>query len=197
MDSPAALLQFGLLYVLAPIWLLAGFADFACHRVLRIEYSAGVRESLLHLLMLAQLGVAILCALLLEPTALVFAVMLAACLAHEATTCADLAYAGSHRRIPWFEQWVHALQQSFPWAWLAGWMVVQAPQALALFGLGESAPIWELRLRQPQFPMAYLVTFFAGAAVLIVGPFAYEFWRCARAGTTFDQSTAVRGSSSL
>jgi hypothetical protein len=187
--SLAALVEGGLLYVLAPVWLLAGFADFACHRILRIEHTAGVRESMLHLLMLAQLGVAILCALLLETTALVFAVMLAACLAHEITTCADLAYAERRRRIPWFEQWVHALQQSFPWAWLVGWMIVQAPQALALVGLGEVAPVWELRPRQPALPMAYLLTFFSGAAVLVVAPFAYEFWRCARA----DKPTGLAG----
>jgi len=182
LNTPAALIECGLLYFLAPLWLLAGAADFACHRVLHIEYSAGVRESLLHLLMLAQLAVAVLCALLLEPTALVFAIMLAACLAHEATTCADLAYAEKRRRIPWFEQWVHALQQSFPWAWLAGWMLVHSPQALAFIGLGEAAPVWELRLRQPPLPMTYLVAFCAGAALLIVAPFTYELWRCVRAG---------------
>ena len=181
------------MYVLVPVWLLAGTADFACHRALKIEHNAGVRESVLHLLMLTQLGVAVACALLLQPTALVFAIMLAACLAHEVTTCADLAYAEKRRRIPWFEQWVHALQQSFPWAWLAGWMLVHAPQALALVGLGEVAPIWELKLRQPPLSTTYLTMFLTGAVLLVGAPFAYEFWRCARAGKSTVTAGATGG----
>ena len=31
----------GLLYVVAPVWLLAGLADAVCHRVMRIEHNAG------------------------------------------------------------------------------------------------------------------------------------------------------------
>jgi hypothetical protein len=178
------LLEFGLLHVLAPAWLVAGFADFVCHRIMRIEHSAGVRESLLHILMLAQLGVAVLCALFFDLTALVFAIMLIACLAHEVTTCIDLAYAESRRRVPWYEQWVHALQQSFPWAWLVGWMLVGAPQALALIGVGDAVPVWEIRARDPQLSSGYLAFFFGAVAVLIGAPFAYEFWRCSRVATT-------------
>jgi hypothetical protein len=184
MPSLAALVECGLLYVVAPAWLLAGLADASCHRALRIEQSAGLRESLLHLLMIAQLAVAAAGALLLDLTAGLFTVMLVACLFHEATTCVDLAYAESHRRIPWFEQWVHGLQQALPWAWLAGWMLVGAPQALALFGLGDAAPVWELRLRNPPLPPPYLMAFFTAAAVLVGGPFAYESWRCWRAPAT-------------
>lgn len=184
MPSLAALIECGLLYVVAPAWLIAGFADASCHRALRIEHSAGLRESLLHLLMIAQLAVAAAGALLLDPTAGLFAVMLVACIAHEATTCVDLAYAESHRRIPWFEQWVHGLQQALPWAWLAGWMLVQAPQALALFGLGDVAPVWELRPRTPPLSPYYLAAFFTAAAALVGGPFAYEWWRCWRTPAT-------------
>jgi hypothetical protein len=193
MDSLAALVECGVLYVVAPVWLLAGFADFSCHRILRIEGSAGVRESSLHLLMLAQLGVAALAALLLDLTAAVFALMLVACLAHEVTTCLDLAYAESRREIPWYEQWVHGVQQAMPWAWLAGWMLVQAPQALALFGLGEAAPVWELRAKDPPISPVYLGTFLTAAALLVCGPFAYEWWRCWRAAETPGPTAPSRG----
>lgn len=181
MSSLAALIECGLLYVVAPAWLLAGFADSSCHRALRIEHSAGVRESLLHLLMIGQLAVAAAGAVLLDLTAGLFAVMLVACLAHEVTTCVDLAYAESRRRIPWFEQWVHGLQQALPWAWLAGWMLVEAPQALALFGLGDASPVWELRLKDPPLSPSYLVVFFTAAAGLVCAPFLHELWRCWRA----------------
>ena len=175
------LVELGLLYLVAPLWMLAGLADSVCHRVMRIEHNAGVRESLLHLLMLAQLSVAALGPLLLQPTAAVFGLMLIACMAHEATTCADLAWAASHRRVPWFEQWVHGVQQAMPWAWLAGWMIVYAPQGLALFGLGGESPDWSLRPRQERLPAGYIAAFLGGSLLLVVLPFAYEWWRCRRA----------------
>jgi hypothetical protein len=160
--------------------MLAGLADSACHRVMRIEHSAGLGESLLHLLMLAQLGVAILAPLFLDLTAAVLALMLVGCLAHEVTMCADLAYAVTRRQVPWFEQWVHGLQQAMPWAWTAGWMLLGGSQALALLGLGDAAPDWDLRLRSPQLPAAYLMSVIAGAIVFVWLPFLYEGWRCKR-----------------
>lgn len=189
MESAQILVEQGLLYVVAPVWLLAGLADAVCHRVMRIEHSAGVRESLLHLLMLAQLSVAALSPLLLQPTAAVFALMLIACLAHEATTCADLAWAASHRPVPWFEQWVHGVQQAMPWAWLTGWMIVYAPQALALLGLGGESRDWGLRPRQEPLPAGYVAAFLASSLLLVVLPFAYEWWRCWRARTHVGNSS--------
>lgn len=181
MDSSALLVELALLYVVAPIWILAGLADFSCHRAMRIEETAGVRESLLHLAMLAQIGVAAASPLLLQPTAAVLVMMLLACLAHEATTCVDLAYAASTRPIPWFEQWVHGLQQALPWAWLAGWSLVAAPQVLALLGLADGTPDWGLRPRRPRLSTGYPSGFFGGAGLLVVAPFCYEWWRCRQA----------------
>ena len=43
MDSAQILVERGLLYVVAPVWLLAGLADAVSHRVMRIEHNAGVR----------------------------------------------------------------------------------------------------------------------------------------------------------
>ena len=43
-----------LMYGLVPLWLLAGAGDWLCHRLTHIERNAGVRESLLHMLMLAE-----------------------------------------------------------------------------------------------------------------------------------------------
>jgi hypothetical protein len=177
------LIAAGLLYLVLPVWMLAGFADFACHRVMRIENSAGVRESLLHLLMLGELGIAILAPLLFEPTAAVLVLMLAASLAHEVTTCVDLAYAQARRPIPWFEQWVHGLQQALPWAWMTGWALLAAPQALALLGLGEVPPDWRLQLNSP-LPVTYLLLVVAGSLLLVWGPFLYECWRCLQARPT-------------
>jgi hypothetical protein len=185
------LIASGLLYVILPVWMLAGLADFACHRVMRIEHSAGVRESLLHLLMLAELGMAILAPLLLEPTAAVLILMLLACLAHEVTMCVDLAYAQSRRVIPWIEQWVHGMQQALPWAWLTGWALLAAPQSMALAGLGEVPPDWRLAFKSPPLPVSYLLVVVAGSLLLVWAPFLQECWRCLRARPASHPSPAV------
>ena len=181
MDATAALLDSALLGILAPVWLLAGAADWACHRAQRIEHSAGLRESALHLAMLAELGVAVLVALLLEITAAALLLMLVACIAHELTTWADLAWASSKRTVPWYEQAVHGLQQVLPWAGLAGLAILHPEPALALVGLGDASAPWSLRWKDAPLPGAYLAGFLGAALVLVVGPFAAEFVRCWRA----------------
>ncbi|HLL13430.1 MAG TPA: diguanylate cyclase, partial [Rubrivivax sp.] len=92
MTSVQELLRGFLMFGLLPLWLAAGFADYLCHRSERIELSAGWPESLLHLLMLAELGVGVLAALLLQINAAVLALALACCIAHEVTIWVDLGY---------------------------------------------------------------------------------------------------------
>lgn len=180
-DATAQLLQDLLLFVLLPLWMLAGFADWLCHRVQRIEQTAGVKESLLHLLMLAELGLGISAALLLEVDAAVLVLLVACALAHELTMWADLAYAASRRPISVVEQWVHGLQQSMPWIGLAALMVVHREQALALVGLGAGEPDWSWRLKQPALPASLLVGIFSAASVLVVLPFVLELRRSIKA----------------
>ena len=141
-------IAFALIAGLAPVWLLAGLADYTCHRVQHIERNAGVRESALHLVMLAELGMGIFVALFLQLTAAAYTILLTTSVAHELTTWADLAYAESRRRIPWYEQWVHGLQQALPWTGLMLLMLAGAPQALAMFGLGSEPADWSLRSKR-------------------------------------------------
>lgn len=178
MNSTAALLQAFLLYGLMPIWLLAGFADYCCHRFQHIEHSAGLKESLLHLLMLAELGVGLLCALLLEINAGVFLVLLAVCVVHELTMWWDLAYAASRRSIPIVEQWVHGLQQAIPWAGLIALGLLHPGQVQALLGLGDTAPGWTFHLKAMPLSPAYLLILAAAAVLLVLVPFLGELRRC-------------------
>ena len=60
----AHLLLDALLYVIVPLWLLAGFTDYVLHKRTRIEHTAGTRESLLHLLQLGEIGLPVLLGLL-------------------------------------------------------------------------------------------------------------------------------------
>src|SRR4051794_28549338 len=67
-----------LMYVLLPAWFVPGVLDWWMHRRTRIGKSAGVRESLIHALMMPEVGFPVLRALLLEINPPVLALMLAA-----------------------------------------------------------------------------------------------------------------------
>ena len=178
MDPTANLLQQALLYVLVPLWFLAGFADYCCHRIQHIERSAGVKEAALHLALLAELGAGVLLALLCEINALVIALLIGICALHEITAWWDLAYAASRRRIPVPEQWVHGLQESIPWIGLAGLMVLHPGQTRALFGFGDELPGWTLNLRPPPLPANVLAVLALAGLLLVLLPFVAEYRRC-------------------
>jgi hypothetical protein len=172
------LLLAALLGLLMPAWLLAGFADWLCHRVQRIEGTSGTKESLLHLMMLAQAGVGLVAALLLDVDAGVIALVLACCVAHEVTTWIDLSYASAQRAIPPVEQWVHAVQLAIPWVGAAGLMLLHPDQTLALVGAGSEPARFAWQLKQQPLPVAYLAVFGLLAALVVVLPLMEELWRC-------------------
>jgi hypothetical protein len=175
MDA-ASFLEPALLYVVLPLWLLSGLADALCHRALRIESTSGWRESALHWLMLAELAFGLGAVLLLELNAFVIALFLAACLLHEVTMAADLAYAGSRRTVPPVEQWVHGVQHALPWIVLVMIAAIEPALTLAILrGEATSAAVWQPRFA-PRAP-GYLVPFAAAAALLVILPFASEAWR--------------------
>src|SRR5262249_18818505 len=60
MDDSKTLLINLILYGLLPLWGIAGFIDWCCHRATRVESTSGIKESLMHSLMGIQLGVPIL-----------------------------------------------------------------------------------------------------------------------------------------
>ena len=169
-----------LLGLLLPLWLLTGWLDAACHSRLQIEHSSGLYESRLHLVMLAQLAIGVGAALLLKVTAGALALMLLAALLHEATLLLDLAYAESTRRVPWFEQWIHGMQQAMPWGGLAGLVLLHPGQTLALFGLGTEAADWALRSKAPALPWWYLGAVTGVGLRMAAWPFVAEYLRCRR-----------------
>jgi hypothetical protein len=75
--SHSEVAELALLYFVLPLWLAAGFADYLCHRASSIELTSGYKESLIHLLMFAEVAVRLLAAIFLEINALVIATMIA------------------------------------------------------------------------------------------------------------------------
>jgi hypothetical protein len=88
-----------LIYFVLPIWLVAGFADRLCHRASHIESTTGAKESLIHFLMFAEVGVPLLAAMFLDTNALIIGIMIVACVLHEATAMWDVRYASTARTV--------------------------------------------------------------------------------------------------
>lgn len=179
MDATARTIQQVLLYGLLPLWMLTGAGDCWVHRRERIEHSAGVKESAMHLLMMAELAPAVAVALFLDITAATLLALLACCIAHELTVWWDLRYAVSVRRIPVVEQWLHSVQLVLPWVGLVALAIVHRDQVLALWR--PQAADWGWRWKAQGLSVAELTGAIAAGLLLIVVPYAEEMLRCLRA----------------
>ena len=175
-------LRITLMYGLVPVWALAGLGDWLCHRRQRMELTAGLGESLLHLSMLAILGSALLGALLLELNAMMLLLLLLAALAHEGVLWWDLFYASARRTIPPVEQWVHSVQFALPWVGLVGLALLHREQALAIIGASGAPADWSLRAKSEPLPASYVASVVGMGVLFTCLPFAEELVRCYRAG---------------
>lgn len=174
MDDPVRLL---LLYFILPLWFAAGFADYLCHRATDIAHASGPKESLLHLLMFGEIAVPLLMCLFLEINALVFAVMIVAFLAHEATALWDVSYAIERRYVSPLEQHVHSFLEMIPLMAGAFVAVLHWSQLLALFGLGSEPARFALEWKSDSLPVGYLVTVLSAALLFELLPYLEELWR--------------------
>lgn len=176
--SSDILLQHFLVYLVVPIWLLAGLADYFCHRASHIERTSGVTESLLHLLQFAQVGVPLLAVLFLEINAAVLLVMLTGLVLHQATAMWDVRYANATRRVTPIEQHVHGVLEMTPAMATALVAILHWPQFLALLGAGEAD--FSLQLKRSPLPGWYLGAVMLGAVLCGVLPYGEELWRTVR-----------------
>ena len=173
------LLQHFLMFIVVPVWLLAGVADYACHRSARIEETSGVFESLLHIFQFSQVGVPLLAALFLEINAGVLAIMFAGLVLHQATAIWDVRYANQTRHVPPVEQHLHGVLEISPAIATAVVCILHWSQFLALLGMGEAS--FALELKRPPLPTWYLAAVMAGVAVCGVLPYGEELIRTVRA----------------
>lgn len=170
-----------MMYFVVPVWIGAGLADWACHRASDLEHEAGPQESVVHLLMLAEMGVPSLAGLFLQVNAPVFAAMIAAFLAHEATALGDVAYAVKRREITPLEQHMHSFLELMPLASLCLLATLHPGQFAALFGAGDEPAEWRLRWKAEPLPKSYVAAVLAGIAPFNLTPYLEELWRGWRA----------------
>jgi hypothetical protein len=169
-------------YVIVPIWVGAGLADWACHRRTDIEKTAGTEESLIHALMMSEAGVPALLGLFFEANAGVLAATLGAWALHEATAAWDVAYADGRRRVTPTEQHVHGLLEQVPTMATVFLLALHWDQARALLGLEGERPALTLERKRRPLSRRYRLGLLGSITGLILMPYGEELWRCIRAG---------------
>ncbi len=171
-------------HVLLPAWVVPSLLDWYWHRQTKIERTAGAHESLTHVLMGAQGGIAITMGLFLELDAGAIGAILGAALLHEATTIWDVAYAAPRRPIPPREQHTHSFLEVLPFVTVVIAALGNPEQARALFGLGPEKPRWRLRLRPPALPLPRMLAILTVCGTLGMLPHVEELVRCLRTKPT-------------
>jgi hypothetical protein len=170
-----------LMYAIMPVWSLAGFLDWLWHRQTHIETTSGPKESMMHLLMMAEAGAPILTGLFLEMNAGALALMSAGWLLHEATVAWDVKYAISRRKIFTREQSTHGYMQTIPFNIVATMACLHPEQALSLLGLGSQRADFKLRFRKPPVPLKDFAAIVTTMGLVSGLPHVEELWRCYRA----------------
>lgn len=172
-----------LLYGLLPGWFVPGLADWVMHRRTRIEDTAGTRESSIHALMMAEMGLPIALTLRYQVNPLLLTVQLAAAAAHEATALWDVRTAvDSDREVRPVEQHIHSFLESLPFGGLSALMCLHADQVRSLLRGGRGDPdAWRLVPRRRPLSPGYLAAICAGVVACVLVPYGEELRRCRRA----------------
>ena len=170
-----------LMYFILPLWLIAGFADWLCHRASHIESTTGAKESVIHLLMFVEVGIPLLAAMFLEINALIIATMLVAFTLHEATAMWDVSYATTARTVSPIEQHVHSFLEMIPLMAILFVVSRHWDQFLALFGFGVETARFDLAWKDPPLPATYVFSVMTAILLFELIPYIEEFFRGLRA----------------
>jgi hypothetical protein len=172
-DSAAASL---LVFVVLPVWITSGLADYLCHRATSIEMTSGTTESVLHLVQFALVGVPVVLALFLDINAGYFVVAGIFVVLHHAVAAIDLVFANSRRHIAPREQMVHSFLEIMPLTALILLGIMNWPQFLALLGAGAERPVFAPVVRL--LPASFVIAIMGGAFLLNLLPYVEELFRC-------------------
>jgi hypothetical protein len=181
--------RFILIYLVFPLWVAAGFADWTCHRRTGIAFTSGLKENLLHVLMFVQIGLGIVAVVLLKINAAVLVFVFAVFVVHQLTVFGELRYSTMLRDVGPFEQMVHSFMEMLPLLSLALLAVMAWPQAMALAGMGPERADWALRLKDEPLSEGLVLAGLLMALLFNVLPLLQETWSCLLARST----TARRG----
>lgn len=188
-DSPVRKIDFGetnvedttlryVMFVVLPLWVLPGIADWYWHKRTDIENTAGLKESLIHSLMMSEVGLPIFMGLLFEVNPLVLSLMIGAVFVHEATAFWDVNFAVHHREVRPREQHTHSFLEVLPFMAVSFMITMHSKASHRLLRARTTDDDWKLKWKKPRLPLLYLAGISCVIVAGVVLPYANEFWRC-------------------
>jgi hypothetical protein len=144
--------------------------------------------------MFAEAGLALLICLFCEVNSLVFLMLIAIFLLHEATSLWDVRYANAHREVTYWEQHVHSFLEIVPMMALTLLASIHWSQVRALFTLSADAS-WSLQWKHQPLPLSFVICVIAASIFVELLPYIQELWtgiRARQSHATHRASTTIR-----
>jgi len=180
MDTSTLLINV-MLYVFLPLWGLAGFADWCCHRATKIEVTSGIKESLMHSLMGIQMGIPIILCLVYYVNVLILLICIITWIAHEIVAHCDVRYATPKREISIWEMHAHTYLGSLPLYMLTSIIVINWEVFQQLITLNWEGSMSLVYVDEPHGTSTYLPIYLTFMGVVCIFPYIEENLRCFRA----------------
>jgi hypothetical protein len=147
--------------------------------IAQIERTSGTRESLIHLLMMTEVGVPLTLCLLCEINPLILTMIMCSIAAHEATARWDVSTAEhSGREVTTWEQHVHSFLESMPIMAASTLGCLHWRQVRELLGGIRNREAWRRLLEAGTTTHRYLAAIGAAVVGAIVVPYGEELLRC-------------------
>lgn len=167
-----------LLYIMLPLWVIAGFADWCCHRATNIENTSGIAESLMHSVMGIQIGIPIYLCLIFEVNILILLICFLAWVLHEIVAHWDIVYASPKRKIGVWEMQAHSYLATLPTYMILMIGIINWHVVIKLFNW-ETQGQWTFTpISVPHGGESYLPSYALFMAIVGVLPYAEENIRC-------------------
>ncbi len=167
-----------LLFLFLPLWGIAGFVDWCCHRATQIESTSGIFESFLHSIMGIQIAIPILLCILFEVNVGILLACIMVWGLHELVAHFDVYYAAPKRHISIWEMHAHSYLATLPLYMLSIIFILNWDVAQRLFSLDWTGAFEFKRVVEPWGGEGYLPAYLTFMTIVCVFPYAEEFFRC-------------------
>lgn len=167
-----------LLFLFLPLWGIAGFVDWCCHRATRIESTSGIFETLLHSIMGIQIAIPILLCIIFEINVGILMICIAAWILHELVAHFDVHYAAPKRHISIWEMHAHSYLATLPLYILSIILVLNWDITLKLITFNWTNGFGFTPVATPWGGESYLPTYLIFMGMVCVIPYTEEFLRC-------------------
>lgn len=178
MLETSQLLINSLLYIMLPLWVIAGFADWCCHKASHIENTSGLTESLMHSVMGIQIAIPMYLCLLFEVNVLILSICIVAWVLHEVVAHLDIMYAEPRRKISIWEMQAHSYLATLPTYMILMIAIINWPIVIKLFHWDLANQFSFTLIERPHGGESYLPSYMLFMAIVGVAPYVEENIRC-------------------